>query len=233
MVISVNPVHPLNAEAPMVFSVSGNAKCISAVQFSKAYFSMVIRVSGNRISFKPMQFSNAYLPMASTVEGSLTESKDVQFLKAEAPMAVTLYPSMYSLMIMAGSLHLPMPVTVQVFLSAFTVYLSPIASTGSIGLSGVLTDEFESEGVVACSGGRVRSQDEKVKTQENRRTKIKSNGYRVFFIYKPRFTNGKITERTVTLFQTFIHNILYYKQLILSTIPFKIVYPFNYFALKH
>jgi hypothetical protein len=46
---------------------------------------------------------------------------------------------------MAGALQLPMPVTVQVFLSALTVYLSPTASTGSIGFSGMPLDALLSD----------------------------------------------------------------------------------------
>ena len=138
--ISVNPMQPLKAEAPMVFSVSGRIKSVKAEQFSKAYFSIVTKPSGKRISFRTAQFSNAYLPMVSTVEGSWMENKVEQFLKAEEPMAVTLYPSIDSRIMIAGSLQLPMPVMVQVFLSELTVYLSPTASVGSIGFSGMLID---------------------------------------------------------------------------------------------
>ena len=69
---------------------------------------------------------------------------------------------------MDTSLQLPIPVTVQVFLSALTVYLRPTATVGSIGFgfSVVVTEELlsdETEEFVVCSGGRVWLQAEKIK----------------------------------------------------------------------
>ena len=138
----------MKADAPMVFNVSGKMIFVNEVQFSNAYFSSVCNPFGRVISFKDVQFSKADFPMVSMEDGSWTDNREVQFLNAEAPSAVILYPSMDSLIMMEGELQLPMPVMVQVFLSAFTVYLSPVASTGSIGFSIGISLSDVSEGDV-------------------------------------------------------------------------------------